>query len=49
MCAQGDTLFGVRQVILHVADGLLQQLLGLLDLIQNGVKVRFEEPRYTID
>jgi hypothetical protein len=40
--ADPDSLLGLGQFVLHLPNCLLEQHLGLFDLIQNGMKVRFE-------
>ena len=37
-----DALLGLGQVVFHLPNGLLQELLRLFDLVQDGMKVRLE-------
>ena len=42
-------LLVARELLLHFADGVLQQHVGLLDAIEHGVHVRREEPSHSVD
>jgi hypothetical protein len=46
---RAHALLAARELFFHLAHGVLQQHVGLLDSVEHGMHVRREQPRHSID
>ena len=46
---RAHALLAARELLLHLANGVLQQHVGFFDAVEHGVHVRREQPRHSID